>query len=126
MHRFALPLVLSIVVILGACSSPGGASPTTTGGEATRIEVGAREFAFDPSELTVKPGTVTFAVRNTGEIEHEFEILQGDDVIDEVEGLVPGLQRDLTVELAAGAYRYVCRLAGHEEAGMTGTLTVAD
>lgn len=126
MHRFVVPVVLLLAGLPFVACGGAPASPATGSAAPTRIEVGAREFAFEPSELSIAPGTVTFAVRNTGEIEHEFEILQGEEVVDEIEGLVPGLQRDLTVELAAGSYRYVCRLAGHEEAGMTGTLTVAD
>jgi iron uptake system component EfeO len=86
----------------------------------------ASEFTFGPSTVTTRAGKTTFVVTNTGSVEHEFEILRGDQVIDEVEGLVPGLSRELTVDLAPGAYTYVCRLSGHEEAGMRGTLTVTE
>ena len=61
---------------------------------------------------------------NEGTEEHEFEIFKGDQVVDEIEGLVPGLDRTLTVNLDAGDYTYVCKLAGHESAGMKGALTV--
>ena len=44
--------------------------------------------------------------------------------VDEVEHIVPGLERDLTVTLAVGQYTFVCALPGHEEQGMTGSLTV--
>jgi iron uptake system component EfeO len=89
------------------------------------VAVEASEFKFDPSTITVAAGEVTFSVKNVGALEHEFEIFEGDRVIDEVEGLVPGLTKNLTVTLEAGAYTYVCKLAGHEEQGMTGTLTVS-
>ena len=95
-----------------------------TSGHVTGAELVDRCRALDPATISVPAGPVTFRVRNTGSVEHEFEIFEGDAVVDEVEGLVPGLVKDLTVTLEAGEYTYVCKLAGHEEAGMTGALTV--
>ncbi len=40
--------------------------------------------AADPSTIIVAPGTVTFHVEDIGAQEHEFEILKGDVVIDEI------------------------------------------
>lgn len=93
--------------------------------EISTIEVAASEYAFTPNAISVPAGRVSFHVTNVGEQEHEFEIFRGDQVVDEVEGLVPGLDRTLTVDLAAGDYTFVCKLAGHDLAGMTGTLTVS-
>lgn len=112
------------VLVLAACS--GTAAPSSSASPAAGvIEVTARDYAFDPAAITVAPGTVTFRVRNSGVEEHEFEIFRGETVVDEIEGLVPGLSKDLTVTLEAGAYTFVCKLADHEARGMTGTLTVA-
>lgn len=102
-----------------AASASGGASPA-----AGTVKVTATEMQFDPSSVTVPAGETTFQVTNGGTIEHEFEIFKGDTVVDEVEGLVPGVMLPLTVNLEAGDYTYVCKIAGHEEAGMNGTLTV--
>jgi uncharacterized cupredoxin-like copper-binding protein len=44
--------------------------------------------------------------------------------VDEIEGLVPGLDRTLDVTLEAGDYTFACKLNSHDLAGMTGTLTV--
>ena len=120
-----------LVLVLAAC---GGSAATTVPSVAAPgspaaggpIDVAASEFAFTPSTLAIDAGQVTFHVRNTGALEHEFEILRGETVIDEIEGLVPGLERDLALTLEPGEYVYVCRLAGHEESGMKGTLTVTD
>lgn len=116
-----------LAAVAAACSggpaatvAPGGSQPPA----ATSIAVSASEYRFEPATLTVPAGEITFRVTNAGTIEHEFEIFRGDQVVDEVEGLVPGLTRDLTVTLAAGDYTYVCKLSGHEEQGMKGTLTV--
>ena len=125
---FALPAAGLLAVVLTACGGSSGA-PAASGsapasGAPGVVKVTAREMQFDPSTITVPAGEVTFQVTNSGTIEHEFEIFKGDTVVDEVEGLVPGVTLPLTVTLQAGDYTYVCKLAGHEEAGMKGTLTV--
>jgi len=117
----ALPLV-AVVPLLAAC---GGDEPGETASQsASSAEIVATEYAFSPENVTVPAGEITFTVRNDGQEEHEFEILQGDRVIDEVEGLIPGLERDLTVTLDPGEYRIVCMLNDHLERGMEATLTV--
>lgn len=100
----------------GASSAPGGSTPT--------VDVTAVDYKFEPSSLRTPQGRTTFQIRNAGAAEHEFEILQGDTVVGEVEGLVPGLSKSLTVDLAPGTYAFVCRLAGHDQLGMKGTLVV--
>ena len=110
---------LALAVGLVACS------PRSTGGSAAPvIDVKATEFRFEPATISVAAGSVTFHVTNVGEAEHEFEILKGDQTVSEIEGLVPGIERELTVSLVAGDYTYACRLPGHFEQGMKGTLTV--
>jgi iron uptake system component EfeO len=123
--RLALvPLALATAAALAACSAGAGSgAPAAPSGPV--IEVAASDYAFDPSAISLAPGAVTFRVENVGAEEHEFEIFEGDTVVDEIEGLVPGLTKELTVTLGAGRYTFVCKLADHEERGMTGTLTVA-
>ena len=129
MSRFARPALLSTLTLGAALAvaACGGTQPTT--GPAASLPAGtvavdAKEYAFTPSTITVDAGEVTFQVKNSGTEEHEFEIFQGETVVDEVENLVPGLSRDLTVNLAAGDYTFVCALNGHDGLGMKGTLTV--
>ena len=88
------------------------------------IAVEAKEYAFTPSTITVPAGSVTFSIRNAGTQDHEFEVLQGDQLVNKVEAIAPGLTKDATVTLAAGAYTFVCKLNGHDQLGMKGTLTV--
>jgi iron uptake system component EfeO len=88
------------------------------------IAVEAKDFAFTPSALTASAGSVTFSVRNAGSQEHEFEIFQGETVVNEIEGLVPGLTKSLTLDLQAGDYTFMCKINGHDQLGMKGTLTV--
>jgi iron uptake system component EfeO len=105
---------------------PGSSAATGTAPAGTTVAVSAKEYAFTPSTLTVAAGAVRFVVTNAGNEEHEFEIFKGEQVVDEIEGLVPGLTKELPVTLAAGAYTFVCKLSGHDQLGMKGTLTVTD
>jgi iron uptake system component EfeO len=120
-----LVLLLPLVGVLAACGGGG----TASSGPATAVPSGvvaveAREYAFTPSAISVPAGSVTFSIRNVGSQEHEFEIFKGDAVVDEVEGIVPGLTKNATVTLAAGDYTFLCKLNGHDQLGMKGTLTV--
>ena len=122
----AATVSLTLALVLAACG--GAASSATAGAPASSaagtIKVAASEYKFEPATLTVPAGSITFEVTNNGTEEHEFEVFKGEEVVDEIEGLVPGLTRTLPVTLEAGDYTYVCKLAGHDLAGMTGTLTV--
>jgi len=118
----ASALVVAGAIGLAGCGGDAGASATPLPPGVVAVE--AREYRFTPKELTVPAGQVTFAVKNAGTTEHEFEIFQGDQVLDEVEGLVPGLTKDLTVTLQPGTYTFFCKLNGHDQLGMMGTITV--
>jgi plastocyanin len=114
-----------VAAVLAACGGGGAASAApATPVPSGVIAVEAKEYAFTPSSITVPAGSVTFSIKNVGTQEHEFEILNGDQVVDEVEGIVPGLTKDATMTLAAGNYTFVCKLNGHDQLGMKGTLTV--
>ena len=115
---------LVIVAIVAGCASSSGSPAAGASSVPGAIKVAASEYKFNPSTLTAPSGSVTFEVTNAGTTEHEFEIFKGETVIDEIEGLVPGLTRNLTVNLQPGDYTYLCKLAGHDALGMKGTLAV--
>jgi len=119
---------LGAAAVLAAC----GGSTLPSSGPAASLPAGtyaveAKDYAFTPSSLTIPAGDVTFRVHNVGTQEHEFEIFQGETVVSEIEGLVPGLTLELKVaaaDLPPGEYTFKCLLNGHDKLGMTGTLTV--
>lgn len=115
---------LGIVLLAAACGGTAASAGPQTPVPSGTVAIAASEYRFTPSTVSVPAGTVTFSIRNTGSDAHEFEILKGETVIDEVEGLVPGITKDLTVTLEAGAYEFMCKLNGHDQLGMKGSLTV--
>jgi len=115
-------VVLALAFALAACG--GGPATSIAAPPSGVVAVVATDNIFTPSTLSVPAGEVRFWVRNGGSAEHEFEIFKGDTVVDEIEGLVPGLAKELKVTLEPGEYTFVCKLNGHDQAGMKGTLTV--
>ena len=125
MSRRGAPLLFLALVgaaVVAACG--GGAPASAPPPPAGAVTVEVKEYQFTPATLSVAAGDVTYYVRNVGTQEHEFEIFKGDQVVTEIEGLVPGLAKNLTVKLEAGDYTYVCKINGHDQLGMKGTLTV--
>ena len=98
--RFLGPVVASVLVL--------GAAPALAQETETRVQVNLTESGCEPSAISVPAGPVTFEVVNLGGEVGEFEILQGDFVIDEVENIVPAFQSNLVTRLDGGEYTTVC------------------
>jgi uncharacterized cupredoxin-like copper-binding protein len=78
------------------------------------------EFRFVLSAKSVKHGTVTFKVTNSGVLPHDFSINGKKTTL-----LSGGGTATLKVTfLKAGKFPYQCTVTGHAAAGMKGTLTV--
>jgi iron uptake system component EfeO len=112
------------IVLLGMTLAVTGCASDSNQAEEGVIEVEAVDHKFVPDELDAEAGSISFAIRNTGQEIHEFEVFEGKKLIDEVEDISPGLTRELTVSLEAGTYEYACKFEDHYERGMKGTLTV--
>lgn len=99
------------------------------------------EMKITGSAATVAAGRVTFDVRNTGAVTHEFVVLKTPTLagklktssagradesgnIGETGDMAPGTTKKLTIKLAAGHYALICNLPGHYPAGMYADLTV--
>jgi iron uptake system component EfeO len=114
--------VLAIVLALpalAACSTSGGGSGAP-GGE--KVAVGVNDEGCTPSTMEVAAGTTVFAVTNNGSEAGEFEVLEGGQVLDEVENIVPGVTQDMSIDLEAGTYELICYL----DDSPRGTLTVTE
>jgi uncharacterized cupredoxin-like copper-binding protein len=100
------------------------ASTTTAGGGGETVGMSLTDFALNPADATVKPGTVTFDVTNDGQTTHALEVEgPGEEV--ETEDLSPGDSAKLTVDLSKpGTYEMYCPVDDHRGMGMEGEITV--
>jgi plastocyanin len=78
---------------------------------------------FDQGDVTAKAGKVTVTFDNPSSVPHAVEI-EGNGVEEESETVTSSKAPPITVDLKPGTYEYYCPVAGHEAAGMKGTLTV--
>ena len=93
-----------------AASEERPAGPTT--------DITAKDFAFDPSELTLEAGReVTIVLTNEDGAEHNITI-EDLDVDEDAEG---GETGEATVTPDAGSYDFHCKYHPNQ---MTGTITV--
>ena len=160
----AITLVLAVAV-LSACSAAenetatprtpgtsggltraGGSSPPASSGAggdgSVRVDprehglvLGFGEFAITLEADEIRPGPVTFVIRNGGALVHGFEIEGEDDDGDnsgpgngelKLEGpeFGPGDVVQIRAVLPAGIYEIECFVADHDDRGMRTTLVV--
>jgi plastocyanin len=97
------------------------------------LEIGLGEWALTPEARAIRPGRVTFVIRNRGRMTHGFEIEVrrlggrhggGHDGKAESAELRPGQSTTLTLNLGPGVYEIECSVGEHDDLGMRGVLEV--
>ncbi len=85
----------------------------------------AGEFFFAPKEVSAAPGELTFTIKNSGAIEHNFVVENsGGRRLAEIPVIEPGQTLEATATISAGTFTIYCSLPGHREAGMVARLSV--
>jgi plastocyanin len=88
------------------------------GGGASAMTVTQANYQFTPSTFSVASGDTITVTNSTPGTPHTFTVTgQTIDVT-----VSPASSQDVTIDLPAGTYPFVCRF--HQASGMTGTLTV--
>jgi iron uptake system component EfeO len=104
--RVSAPATLLLVALVAAGCGGGAKQADSTG--AKRVAVSLTD-AGCPATLSLAAGPTTFVVTNDGaDAVSEFEILDGDTILGEVENLAPGLSGEFSLTLDAGTYVTYC------------------
>ena len=97
-----------VAAALALAGCGGGRDKKTSGGGRT-IDVKLTDAGCEPATLTLPAGPATFQVANDGaDAVTEFEILDGDRILGEVENLAPGLSGHFSLTLKPGRYTMYC------------------
>ncbi|BCH62703.1 copper oxidase (plasmid) [Agrobacterium vitis] len=126
-----------------AVGEPGKKAEATQTIRVSMKETADGKMIFTPNTFRVRKGqTVVFAIKNAGELDHEFVLDQEEKVMEHkaVMEKFPDMEHDdpNAIRLAAGksgeiiwkftndgTFKIACLVPGHYDAGMHGDVTVA-
>jgi high-affinity iron transporter len=125
LRRIAAPVGLAVLTLfLLACgtSTADDKNKDSASTGAKVVEVSLTDAGCDPAKLELAAGPTTFQVTNKDAAAvTEFEVMDGDRILGEVENLTPGLKGSFSLNLTAGSYTLYCPFGKTAERG---TLTV--
>lgn len=127
MNRTRLSLLLlSLALLLAACvptpDAPAPDGPALEETDVLYLTLDAHDIRWSEQAFTVTAGQpVTLRITNAGVLDHDFVL--------EALALEAKLSPDQSIELnftfeEPGEYEFLCTVAGHIDAGMTGMFTV--
>jgi len=125
-RRLTGMLVLGLIGLwISGCAGggAGGGGSASSGNQA--VNVGAVDYQFNPSTITVKAGQpVQLTLRNNATQIHDFTIdsLGGQKI--QVTSDPQASSSTTFTPTAPGTYKFYCNQPGHEQLGMVGQLTV--
>jgi uncharacterized cupredoxin-like copper-binding protein len=121
-----LGVALALAVTIGVLSAGAVTSNKA-------VSVSLNEFNVLPAVQGAPAGSVTFTVKNSGKIQHEFVVLRtirpagslashnGEASeagnVGEIGSVKPGEQKKLTLTLKKGHYSLLCNLPAHYKSG---------
>jgi uncharacterized cupredoxin-like copper-binding protein len=113
-------LVLGVVAVVAM--NGGSTAESASGSSVVQVTLTEFRVAFNPS--VIPAGDVTFSVTNSGSVDHNFAI---PSLNARTAMLKAGESAELEVKgLEAGEVEYLCEVAGHGAAGMTGKLSIVE
>jgi plastocyanin len=113
----ALAVLLAAAAAVGGSQIADGASARSRHGD---LVVSAKGVRFSPTQLRVANGELRARVKNRDLFWHTFTI----DSLGVDLRIPVGATRTVAFEAPAGRYEFYCRIPGHKQAGMKGTLVV--
>jgi uncharacterized cupredoxin-like copper-binding protein len=107
----------------------------------TPVKVIEKEFKVTPTPVKAPAGFISFKVKNTGALAHQFIVLKSKvaasklpiknnkavlvgTVKGKLASVAPGQTKTLTLKLPAGKYILLCNLPAHYQSGQRAAFTV--
>ncbi|HET7568312.1 MAG TPA: plastocyanin/azurin family copper-binding protein [Gaiellaceae bacterium] len=123
-NRLAAAAVGTTIALAAATAIPlAAAAPQAPAGSVVRIAAVANGLAYSTKTLSAKAGKVTIVFTNRSQLRHNVRLEVGEKEYGGTKTIGHGTTR-VTLTLAKGRYHFYCSVPGHEDAGMSGYLTV--
>jgi plastocyanin len=127
----AVVALAAAVLLLAAGCGGGDDDDNGSGGGGGGGGGGTINVSADPSgalkyeqtTLTAPAGSDTIQFTNDSTVPHDVAIKKDSDEIGKTDTITAS-STSTTVDLDPGTYTFYCTVPGHEQAGMSGTLTV--
>ena len=123
----AATMLATVACAGGGATSGGAAAPSGTSqaaASAQTVELKMQTMKFDPAAITIKAGQPALVnATNADALIHDFSV-RGTEQPIKIEAAAGGKATGTFTINKAGTYAFFCSVAGHEAAGMKGTLTV--
>ncbi len=120
-HALVIPVALSLVLGATAC---GGDDDEGDAGGGTEVVVTGTDKECTPATKELAAGSTTFVFTNKAGDVSEIYVYSGTKVVKEVENVITGATKKLTINLEAGkTYKLVCK-PGQKGDGISTEVTV--
>ena len=119
--RNVFTAVTAAALMAGAAAAPLAlASPNAV----VRVSAEANGLKYNTKALKAKAGVVTIRFTNLSQVRHNVRLEIGEKEYGGTRTIGRG-STQVTIRLAKGVYHFYCSVPGHEDAGMSGKLTVS-
>lgn len=115
--------VIAAMLAIGAVAAP---SALATPRVSSVVDVVAAKsgLRYTTKTLHAKAGRIELMFRNPSMLRHNVRLEQGEKEFGGTKTIARGTTKTF-VNLKRGVYHFYCSVPGHEDAGMSGTLTVS-
>jgi uncharacterized cupredoxin-like copper-binding protein len=128
----AATLVLALTALVTQAATGGSTAAT--------VQVSEKEWSLKPVPARVKPGQVTFVLKNAGKLAHELVVLKTNIApgklpskgtkatepgkVGKIPSVKPGASKRVTLNLKAGKYVLICNVPAHYKSGQRSAFRV--
>lgn len=115
--------VIAALLVAGAVAAPAAIAAPRVSSVVT-IAASKSGLKYNTKALRAKAGRIELVFNNPSMLRHNVRLEIGEKEFGGTKTIAHGTTKTF-VTLKAGVYHFYCSVPGHEDAGMSGTLTVS-
>jgi plastocyanin len=117
-------IALAALSAVAAMLAAGALASNRTSLSVVRLTAVKTGLAYNTKKLSAKAGRIKLVFVNLSPLKHNVRLEVGEKEFGGTKTIAAGTT-SVTVTLKKGRYHYYCSVPGHEDAGMSGYLTVS-